>query len=327
MINNLRIVFMGTSVYAEPVLRSLYENNYDIALVITQPDKRKGRNRRKASPPVKELADKLGLEVYQPEMIRDQICFHMLEKISPELIVTASYGQILRKKHLRIPKFGILNVHASLLPELRGAAPIQYAIIRGKTKTGVTIMKTDIGIDTGPVLSFREVLIAENDTAGILEAKLAIIGADLLIETIPKYIAGSLQPVEQDHSAATHAPKISTEDGRIDWNQSAQNICNLIKGMNPCPGAYTTCNKQRLKIHFASLIDRENTENTPGTILEVINGKGITVQTGQEILLIEELQPACKKRMCAESLIRGRSTSIGKILGSIPEGKPLVCPE
>jgi len=314
MSSNTRVVFMGTSAYAVPVLKALSMNSYTIPLVITQPDRRRGRNKKKTLMPVNQLAEELGLTIYQPGKIREHFCYQMLEEIAPDLIITASYGQILRKKHLEIPKYGVLNVHASILPELRGAAPIQYAIIRGKTKTGVTIMKTDIGVDTGPVLSYRETAISSLDTAGTLEPRLAQLGADLLIDTIPGYLAGNILPVEQNHTKATHAGKITTEDARIDWSESATVISCKIRGMNPYPGAFTMCNKQRLKIHFATVIDSENSEYSPGTILSVVNGKGVTIQTGNGVLLIEEIQPASKKKMCADALIQGRISRIGEVI-------------
>jgi len=315
MHKNTRIVFMGTSEYAVPVLRALHENGYQIVLVVTQPDRRQGRNRKKGFPPVKKLAMDLGLDVFQPENIRKKDAFSHLKSAEPDLIITASYGQILRKKHIELPKHGILNVHASVLPQLRGAAPIQFSIIRGHHSTGVTIMKTDVGIDTGPIVSKKQINILSDDTAGSLEDKLAQLGAELMLETLPDYLSGQIEPVEQDHELSTHAPRLLAEDGLINWDNSAEKIALQVRGMNPCPGAYTTCNGQRLKIHFASPDNLEDTVEKPGTVVGLRKGKGLQVQTGDGVLLIEILQPACKKQMPAISLIQGRYIAIGYAFG------------
>ncbi|HPQ40020.1 MAG TPA: methionyl-tRNA formyltransferase [bacterium] len=321
------IIFMGTSEYAIPVLRRLVEADYDIRLVVTQPNRPQGRKRRLLPPPVRQIADEMGLPVYQPEKIRRETCYEILETRHPDLIVTASYGQILRQKHLDIPKRGILNVHASLLPEFRGAAPIQHAVLDGRAVTGVTIMKTDIGIDTGPILSQATCRIEADDTAGTLEAKLASLGADLLIDTLPGYLAGTIQPRAQDPQRATYAPRITVEDGRIDWSQPADCIARRVRAMNPWPCTYTTCHGQRLKIYSAEAEENGGTEALPGTIVNVVNGRGIQVQTGCGVLLVRELQPACRKRMPGDNLVRGRFAETGNVLGSTPESEPLTCLE
>lgn len=331
-LSEARIIFLGTSAYAEPVLRTLCDHDCNVVLVVSQPDRKKGRRRKKASPPVKQCALDLGIDVFQPEKIRSKSAFETLQSYQPDIMITASYGQILRKKHIELPRYGILNVHASLLPVLRGAAPIQYSIIRGYDTTGVTIMKTDVGIDTGPILSLQDVPINPDDTAGSLEEKLSITGARLLIDTLPGYLAGEIDAVPQDETKATHAPMLYSEDGRIDWSRSAIEIARQVRGMNPCPGAFTLCHNQRLKIHFASAW-QDHTEHlqrqTPGTIIGLVKNKGITVQTGDGLLLIEEIQPACKRRMPAYSLIQGRYVEVGYQfeVGEQNSGDSGPCPE
>lgn len=326
--NETRVVFMGTSDFAVPVLEALHQHHYAIGLVISQPDKPRGRHQTVCPTPVTTVALNLGLPILQPVSIRQPETVETLKTIAPHLVITASYGQILRKTHLSIPEFGTLNVHASLLPELRGASPIQSAIILGKTQTGCSIMLTEKGVDSGPVLASEAIPIGENDTAGTLQQKLARLGADLLIRTLPSYLAGHLQPIPQNHSAATFTKQLNSQDGWIDWSQPASAIACQIRGMNPCPGAFTTCRDQRLKIHFAIPCPQESSAESPhGTILDVVNGKGCRVQTGDGILLCLEIQPACRKRMRGDELIRGRLAETGEILGQFPPSEVSTCQE
>lgn len=326
MVNqDVGVIFMGTSDYALPVLRKLLDAEYDIRLVVTQPNRPRGRRRKIKAPPIRRLADEMGLEVYQPERICRNTCYDVLEEKRPDIMITASYGQILRRRHLEMPRYGILNVHASLLPAFRGAAPIQHAILNGCRTTGVTIMKTDIGVDTGPILTRAACRIEKDDTAGTLEARLAKLGAELLINTLPGYLAGTIKPEPQNEAEASHAPRICVDDGRIDWTQPADTIALLVRAMNPWPCAFTTCHGQRLKIFSAAVADSNDSGETPGTICNVLNGQGIQVQTGQGLLLIRDLQPACKKRMAADAMIRGRFAAIGSVLGSTEESGALPC--
>jgi methionyl-tRNA formyltransferase len=312
------IVFMGTSEFAVPVLRALYQNKYDIRLVISQPDRPRGRNRKMVPTPVKTIAEQLGLPVYQPEKLKKTDCIKVLTDIKPNLIITASYGQILKKQHLQIPRKGILNVHASLLPDLRGPAPVQTALILGKSKTGVSIMLTDIGIDSGPIVTQKSLNILDTDTAGTLEKKLSWLGAELLIDTIPQYLSGTIRPVAQDHSKASYTRMLKKNDGWIDWNRSARDLAFQIRGMNPCPGAYTSCGDKRLKIHFARPYNLTIERELPGTVLNTVKGKGVLIQTGDGVLLCEEIQPACRKKMPGETLIHGRYSFTGDVLGKLP---------
>jgi len=323
------VVFMGTSDYALPSLQKLHDAGYDIRLVVTQPDRPRGRRRKPAAPPVKILADQLGLDVFQPDIIRRRDCFKILESKQPDVMITASYGQILRRRHLEIPRHGILNVHASLLPEFRGAAPVQFAILEGRSVTGVTIMKTELGIDTGPILSRSEMPIADDDTAGSLEHKLADLGGRLLVDTLPEFLAGRIQPVQQDHTRASYARRITVDDGRIDWSRPAKQIALQVRAMNPWPCAFTICHGQRLKIYRARPSESvcADPRVIPGTICDVVNGKGIHIQTGDGILLVESLQPACRRRMPGDALIRGRFAELGFVLGAAPESEPLPCRE
>ncbi|MBN1879529.1 methionyl-tRNA formyltransferase [bacterium] len=313
--DTIRLIFMGTSEFAIPVLNALQAVGYNIPMVISQPDRPRGRRQTLSPTPVKMIAEKLGLSVYQPESIRLPEAIDTIKSIAPDLIITASYGQILRQLLLSIPRFGTLNVHASLLPELRGASPIQSAIIEGKSTTGCTIMLTERGVDSGPILSQKSIEILETDTAGTMLPKLAQLGADLLIKTIPPYIEGCIEPLVQDHARATYARQLSSHDGWIDWNRTAIAISQQVRGMNPCPGCYTSCGEQRLKIHFALPYPEGDTSNPPGTIVGCVNGKGCLIQTGEGILLCEDLQPACRKRMRGDSLLQGRFADSGDILG------------
>jgi methionyl-tRNA formyltransferase len=313
---DIRTVFMGTSEFAVPVLRALYDNAYTICLVISQPDRPRGRRLKTRPTPVKLLAEHLNLPLFQPRKLCRSVCIEKLIDLHPDIIVTASYGQILSKRLLTIPRWGVLNVHASLLPRYRGPAPVQTAIIEGETSTGVTIMLTELSVDSGPVVAQQTVPIHPDDTAGTLEKKLAETGSELLVDTLPLYISGVVVPVEQDHSAATYTRRLSSRDGWIDWRRSAEQVSNHIRGMNPCPGAYTSCRDIRLKILCAYPVSGCNGSGTPGMIVDVLKGKGILVQTGDGLLMCEDLQPACRKQMKGDTLIHGRYAAVGDILGS-----------
>ncbi len=303
---------MGTPDFSVPILRSLIKEGYDIVGVVTQPDRPKGRKKTLTPPPVKVEAEKNQLKVLQPEKIR-----HELEDVlalEPDLIVTAAFGQILPKELLDAPKFGCINVHASLLPELRGGAPIHYSILEGKDKTGITIMYMAEKLDAGDILTQVEVEIEERDTVGSLHDKLSKAGVKLLIETIPPLLEGKLSPQKQDDSKATFASNIKRDQEKVDWKKSGETIYNQIRGLNPWPVAFTTFDKQVIKLWWSEKMESRN-DSPPGTIIG-IDKDGFVVATGNSTAIkITELQPSGKKKMTGEDYLRGTNISVGDKLG------------
>ena len=312
-----RILFFGSPEFAIPSLRALMESpdkEDEVIGVVTQPDRPKGRGRKLTPPPVKELALKYGLPVYQPETVKDEAFLKEVEKLAPDLLVVAAFGQILPKRLLEIPPLGGINVHPSLLPKYRGAAPIQWTLMRGETVTGVTIMRLSPRMDSGEILFQRAMAIEPEDTFGTLHDKLAIFGAEMLLEALHRLKRGMLNPVSQDESLATYAPKIKKEDCLIDWQKSAQEIANLIRGLDPKPGAYTYLEGKLLKLFRPKVIPFTAKENQPGTILEA-KKEGLQITTGNGILLVKEVQLEGKKRLPAAEFIKGHPTLVGKRLG------------
>ena len=306
-----KIVFMGTPDFSVPVLRQIIADGYEVIAVVTQPDRPVGRKRVLTPPPVKVEAVKQGIPVYQPEKISRHDELAPILKLNPDLIVTAAFGQILPKELLIVPRFGCINVHASLLPELRGGAPIHYAILQGKEKTGVTIMYMAEKLDAGDILTQVEVPILENDNVGTMHEKLSKAGAELLSDTLPKLFEGELSPKKQNNEEATFASNIKREQEKIDWTQTGEDIYNHIRGLCPWPVAYTTMDGAVLKIWQALKIPSKQKE-APGTILEIEND-GFTIATGNETAIkIVELQPSGKKRMSAEQFLRGAGAHLTK---------------
>lgn len=298
-----KIVFMGTPDFSVPVLQSLLQADYDVIAVVTQPDRPVGRKRVLTPPPVKAEALKHGIPVYQPEKIRNQQELDEILALNPDLIITAAFGQILPKELLEAPTHGCINVHASLLPELRGGAPIHYSIIQGKKKTGVTIMYMVEKLDAGDMISQVEVEIEEHDHVGTLHDKLSAAGSKLLIERLPDLLEGKLTPAKQDDSKATFARNIKREQEKIDWTKSGEEIYNHIRGMHPWPVAYTTLDGAVMKIWWGEKVSRHSSK--PGEILEV-QKDGFVVSTGNETAIkITDLQPSGKKRMSAVDYLRG----------------------
>lgn len=311
-----KIIFMGTPDFSVPILRALLENGYDVIGVVTQPDRPVGRKKILTPPPVKVEAEKHNIPVFQPEKIKEEESYKEILSLNPDLIVTAAFGQILPKEILEAPPFGCINVHASLLPELRGGAPMHYAIIQGKDKTGITIMYMAEQLDAGDILTQVEVPIFETDTVGTLHDRLSEAGANLLIETLPKLLKGELEPIPQDHEKATYAYTIKREQEKIDWNKSGEEIFNHVRGMNPWPVAYTLFNGTVLKIWKVEKKAGSKKE-TPGKIIAV-EKDSFTVATGNETAIkIVELQPAGKKRMKASDFLRGAGSKLspGDMLG------------
>ncbi|EDL64136.1 methionyl-tRNA formyltransferase [Bacillus sp. SG-1] len=305
-----KIVFMGTPQFSVSVLQNLIENDYDIIGVVTQPDRPVGRKRVMTPPPVKVEAEKHGIPVYQPEKIREKEELEKVLSLQPDLIVTAAFGQILPKELLESPKFGCINVHASLLPELRGGAPIHYSIIQGKKTTGVTIMYMVEKLDAGDMISSVEVEIDERDHVGTLHDKLSEAGAKLLIDTLPALLNGEISPQKQDEGKVTFAWNIKREQEKIDWTKTGEEIYNHVRGMHPWPVAYTLLEGSVLKVWWSEKV--EGSAGAPGEITSV-EEDGIVVATGSTTSIkITELQPSGKKRMSAKDYLRGAGSFIEK---------------
>lgn len=304
-----KIIFMGTPDFSVPVLQRIINEGYEVIAVVTQPDRPVGRKRVLTPPPVKVEAEKHGIPVYQPEKIRDEAELAKILELHPDLIVTAAFGQILPNELLEAPKFGCINVHASLLPELRGGAPIHYSILQGKDKTGITIMYMAEKLDAGDILTQAEVVIEEDDNVGTLHDKLSEVGADLLADTLPKLLNGELTSIKQDEAKATFASNIKRSDEKIDWTRAGEDIYNHVRGLNPWPVAYTLLDGNVMKLWQTKKVTGFK-KAEPGTIMDV-QETGFVVATGNETsILITELQPSGKKKMSAKDYLRGAGSFI-----------------
>lgn len=308
----MKIIFMGSPEFAIPALKLLFQAGEKIEAVITQPDRKKGRGLFLSQPPVKIEAERLGLAVFQPERIKDEIFIGLLASINPEAIVVVAYGQILPEKILEMPRFGCINLHGSLLPKYRGAAPIQWSIIKGEKKTGVTTILMDKGMDTGDILLKEEVDIDPDDTSGSLSEKLSIIGAELLLKTLRGVETGMISPRPQDHSSATYAPLLKKEDGRIDWKKKAEEIRNQVRGMNPWPGAYTFYEGKTIRIWDVNSVEKNGGE--AGRILET-GKEGILISTGKDSIVIKELQLEGRSKTTSTAFLQGHRLKVGGFLG------------
>lgn len=296
----IRIVFMGSPEFAIPSLRILAEN-YPVVGVVTQPDRPAGRGRELSSPPVKLLAQELGLAVMQPERLRQTEAIEQLQAWKPNVIIVAAFGQILRSAVLELPQYGCVNVHASLLPRWRGAAPIQAALLHGDRETGVTIMKMDPGVDTGPLLTQKSTPILEEDDAETLSHRLANLGAELLLETLPMYLEGAIALQEQDEKLATYTPMLKKEDGKLDLNLPAEELQRRVRAFTPWPGAFITWQGQPFKILRARVIPSLGAK--AGQRL-VLNGMP-ALSTGEGLLVLERVQPAGRKAMRGSEFMAG----------------------
>jgi len=294
-----RVVFMGSPEFALPSLRALAAA-YEVVGVVTQPDRPAGRGKQLTAPPVKKLAAELGLPVIQPYRLRNPEALQSLTAWAPDLIVVAAFGQILRPAVLDLPPYGCVNVHASLLPRWRGAAPIQAAILHGDSQTGVTLMRMDAGLDTGPILSQRAIPIGPDDTAAILSDRLADLGAKLLIETLPSYLSGDLTPHPQPETGVTTAPTLSKSDGELDLAQDAQQLARKVRAFNPWPGAFTLWKGQPLKVHRAHAA----AGSQPAGTRLVYEGLPALGAAGG-LLVLDEVQPAGKKAMGGQQFLLG----------------------
>lgn len=306
----MKLVFLGTPDFAVPSLERIIASKHEILAVVTQPDKPVGRNNVLTPPPVKVCALKHGLKVLQYNKIRTE-GVEDLKNLAPDIMVTCAFGQILSQEIIDIAPRGIINVHASLLPKYRGAAPIQYSVINGDTETGVTIMQTEAGIDTGDILSVEKTPIDPDETAGELFERLSELGAKLIVETLDKIEAGKITPVKQDETKATHVKMLTRETGKIDWTKSAKDIKNLVRGTNPWPAAHTFLNGKTLKIFVVEALDGD----FDGQIGEVLRAdKKLVVKCGQGAVEILEIQSEGGKRMSATAFDAGRKILKGDIL-------------
>lgn len=307
----MRIIFMGTPDFSVGTLEALVEAGHEVCLVVTQPDKPKGRGKEMQYTPVKEAALKHGIEVYQPRRIREAECVEKLRQYNADIMVVIAFGQIIPKEILEMVPYGCVNVHASLLPKYRGAAPIQWSIIDGEAVTGVTTMQMDEGLDTGDMLLKTEVPITAEETGESLHDKLAKAGAALCVETLAKLQEGSIVPEKQGESPTAYAKMLDKKLGNIDWTKSAVEIERLVRGLNSWPSAYTYWNKKVVKIWKASVTD-ENSKEQVGTVVKV-EKDGFYVQTGNGLLKVLELQIPGKKRMDAGAFLRGYTIEPGEV--------------
>ncbi|MEK7845565.1 MAG: methionyl-tRNA formyltransferase [Nitrospinota bacterium] len=320
----MNVIFMGTPDFAVSTLEGLIKSNHKIIAVVTRPDRPKGRGREILPSPVKVVAEDNKIEVLQPEKVREPDFVKKLREYRPDCIVVVAFGQILPKDILSLPRYGCINLHASILPKYRGAAPINWALINGETKTGVTSMLMNEGMDTGDILIQREVEITEGDSAGTLHDRLSEIGSEVILETLDGLEKGTVKRVKQNESSATYAQKIKKEDCLINWDEDAKKIVNRIRGLTPAPGAYTSYNGKRLKI-----IEAVNPPRPPlqkggwgdlkkGEVFEV-NRNGIKVICGNGLVIIKNLQPEGKRVMGVGEFISGHNIKAGEILGGMNE--------
>lgn len=308
----MRVIFMGTPDFAVPSLEALL-TKHEVVLVVTQPDKPKGRGKKMVPTPVKACALEHGIPVLQPEKVKEPEFVEQLRSYEPDLIAVTAFGQILNEPILEMPKYGCINVHGSLLPKYRGAAPMQWSIIDGEKVTGITTMYMAKGLDSGDMLLKAEVEITDEDTFATIHDKMAVTGANLLLDTLDQLEAGTLERIPQDHDAATYAPMITKETGHIDWSKNRQDIINLIRGLNPVPAAYTIYEEEVLKIFGAVISDVQADDAANGEIVAVVK-KGFVVKCGDGCLLITEVQARGGKRMMTDAYLRGHAMKEGILL-------------
>ena len=307
---------MGTPEFAVPSLEMLINEGYEVIAVVTQPDKPKGRGNKLAAPPVKEFALEHGITVLQPAKIKTPEFVGQIRELGPDLLVTAAYGKIISKEMLDVPTLGCINVHGSLLPAYRGAAPIQWSIINGEKVTGITTMFTDVGLDTGDMLLKKEIEISSDMTAGELHDAMAVLGAQVLKETLSELKKGTLVRKPQDDSLSSYAPIITKEVGLMDWNKTAQQVHDLVRGTSPWPGAYTFLNESKMRVWKTCVSTMENNKShLPGEIVKV-DDNGLLVKCSDGYIVISELQFDSSKRMKVSDYLRGHKISIGEKLGN-----------
>lgn len=309
-----RLIFMGTPDFAVPTLNALIAQGHDILAVVTQPDRPKGRGKKLTAPPVKEVALEHRIEVLQPEKASEDLFCAQIRAKAPDLIVVVAFGQILRKKLLGIPKWGAINVHASLLPNLRGAAPIQWTILNDESKTGLTVMQMDEGMDTGPILFQEEIPVLRDETAGHLHDRLAVMAGDLMAKSLERMSGNRVKATPQEHTKATYAPKIGKELSRVNWKEEAAKVSARIRGMDPKPGAYTLWEGHEIKVFASTVVDKNREEGSPGQVLG-LREECLVIGTGQGTVGIRELQVPGKNRLPAREFLRGFTIPEGAVLG------------
>lgn len=305
---------MGTPEFALPTLKALIAHDYEILAVVTQPDRPKGRGRKLAASPVKKLALTHNMEVLQPEKASEEAFCARIQNLGPDLIVVVAFGQILKREFLSIPKWGVVNIHASLLPKYRGAAPIQRAILSNERRTGLTVMHMDEGMDTGPILYQTELLILKDETAGQLHDRLALLAGEVIVKNLTDMAGSPVTEIPQDDSAATYASKIQKSDTLVDWAPPADEISCLIRALDPSPGAYTFLDGKKVKLFASTVVEKNGREDVPGRILRCKENV-FHVQSGRGIVGIKEIQYPGKKRLPVSDFLRGFSLSEGTILG------------
>lgn len=313
----VRIVFMGTPDFACPCLEAMVSSGYDVVGVVTQPDRPKGRGGKLSPPPVKVLAERLGLKVLQPRRVKSPEAVDALKNLKPDLTVTCAFGQILSQEVLDTPVLGSINVHASLLPKYRGAAPIHWAVINGEEMTGVTTMWMDAGLDTGDMILREEIPIGPDETTGQVHDKLSRQGAEVLLRTLDLIARGEAPRIPQNSEEASYAPRITREHELIRWEGSSRDIVNQIRGLDPWPGAFTYLGTSPLKI-WRAVPWKDKPGGQPGQVVEVIRGSGFAVATGDGAVLATEVQPENARRMPAASFLAGRRLEPGTVLGGLP---------
>jgi methionyl-tRNA formyltransferase len=307
---NYKIIFMGTPEFATVPLRALKNEGFNICLAITQPDRKQGRGKKILPPPVKTQALNLGIEVFQPEKIKEPEAIEKIKSLNPDFLIVAAYGQILPKKLLEIPKLAPINIHASILPFYRGASPIQHAILNMEKETGITTMFMDEGLDTGDILHIEKIKIHENDTAGSLHDRLCSLGADAIIFTLKNF--EKIKRQKQDNRISTYAPLLKKENGHLNWKETADKIDAKIRAFDPWPGTFTFLDNERLKI-FSVEKTLNPSIKSPGTIIKA-DEPDLIVSTGNYDLIIKEIQPAGKKKMSAAQFLKGYNIRQGAVL-------------
>lgn len=312
----MRILFMGTPDFSVPTLDALIASEHEVVAVVSQPDKPKGRGRQLQPTPVKARAIEAGIPVYQPVKARQEGFIDEMRALDVDLAVVIAFGQILTTEFLEMPKYGCMNVHASLLPKYRGAGPIQWSVIKGEEVTGVTTMYMDAGIDTGDMLLKEEVIIDSDETGGSLHDKLSVVGGPLMLKTIEALEKGTLVRIPQNDEASTHAPMLNKQMGNIKWSSPAVEIERLIRGLNPWPSAFTYLDGKMLKIWEAQVVELKDDHHMSGSVFD-INKDGMVVKCQKNGLLIKSLQLQGKKRMAASDFLRGYNVEEGIILGQV----------
>ena len=308
-----KIIFMGTPAFAVPTLKALIHEKYEILSIVTQPDRPRGRGQKLKPSPIKLCAEENNLPLLQPQRLDDNFLHHLVS-LTPDLLIVVAFGQIIPKKVLNSAKWGGINIHASLLPQYRGSAPIQWAVMNNEKKTGLTIMVMDEGLDTGPILMQQEVDILVGETAGMLHDRLSSLAPSLLMKTLDGLANGAITERKQDDSLATFAPKLKKEQGLINWFWPAKRLYGLIRGLDPWPGAFTYYNERMLKLYDCSLTHKGKTFAAPGRI-RALTERGLEIETGKGSIIVGEIQAPGKKRMSGKEFQRGSTLRVGNVLG------------